>query len=54
MSLGIVTKQPSIRGDAGIWKAEGVGPNPLSDCGFRVTQARAASGSVLTLRPAQP
>lgn len=28
MSLGIVTKQPSIRGDAGIWKAEGVGLNP--------------------------
>lgn len=29
-------KLPSIHRDAVIWKTEGVGPNSLSDCGFRV------------------
>lgn len=40
MSLGTVTKLPSIHRDTVIWKTEGVGPNSLSDCGFRVTWAR--------------
>lgn len=38
-SLGTV-KLPSIHRDAVIWKTEGVGPNSLSDCGFRVIWVR--------------
>lgn len=37
--LGTV-KLPSIHRDAVIWKTEGVGPNSLSDCGFKVIWAR--------------
>ncbi|EDL93428.1 rCG45563 [Rattus norvegicus] len=34
VSLGAVTKSPSIPGDAAVWKTEGVGPNSPSDCGI--------------------
>lgn len=49
MSLGTATKLPSILGNAVVWKTEGVGPNSPSDCGFRVTQASAATSPVVII-----
>lgn len=40
VSLGAVTKSPSIPGDAAVWKTEGVGPNSPSDCGLGVTMGQ--------------
>lgn len=50
VSLGAVTKLPSILGDAAVWKTEGVGPNSPSDCGFGVTVGRSCHRSCGHLR----
>lgn len=47
--LGTATKLSSIPGNAVVWKTEGVEPNSPSDCGFRVTQASAATGPVVII-----
>lgn len=54
MSLGAVTKSPSILGDAAVWKTEGMGPNSPSDCGFGVTMGQQLPQALLAIFASQP
>lgn len=54
VSLGAVTKSPSIPGDAAVWKTEGVGPNSPTDSGLGVTMGQQLPQALPAIFASQP